>query len=82
MGLQGTGQHWINLGGKILRTLHQSSSSAAFSLGSPVGEGVGLAKFAHETTWTISEEIFNIFLNMRGIDYDMGFYLWVFASKV
>ena len=64
-----------------MTTLRRSSSSAEFWLGSPVGEGVGLAKFAHETTWTISEEIFNIFLNMRGIDYDMG-YLWVFVGKV
>ena len=48
MGLQGTSQHWINLGGKIWTTLRRSSSSAEFSLGSPVGEGVGLARFAHE----------------------------------
>ena len=81
MGLQGTGQHWINLGGKILRTLHQSSSSAAFSLCSPVGEGVGLAKFAHEIYEQILRRFLTVFLNMHGIDYAMG-YLWVFVGKV
>jgi len=45
MGLQGTSQHSINLGGKILTTLRRSSSSAEFWLGSPVGEGVGLWVF-------------------------------------
>ena len=49
MGLQGTwSQHSINLGGKISMTLRRSSSSAAFWLGSPVGEDVGLANFEHE----------------------------------
>jgi len=46
MGLQGTCQHSINLGGKILTTLRQSSSFEAFWLGSPVGEDVGLRVFA------------------------------------
>ena len=53
MGLQGTCQHSINLGGKILTTLRQSSSFEAFWLGSPVGEDVGLAKFEHEISLQI-----------------------------
>ena len=61
MGLQGTRQHWINLGGKILKTLHQSSSSAAFWLGSPVGEGVGLAKFAHEISGQVFRRLLTVF---------------------
>ena len=53
MGLQGTCQHLINLGGKILTTLRQSSSFEAFWLGSPVGEDVGLANFEHEISLQI-----------------------------
>ena len=72
MGLQGTwSQHSINLGGKISMTLRRSSSSAAFWLGSPVGEGVGLAKFLHETSLNILKKISSRFMNEHG-----GFFHW------
>ena len=61
MVLQGTwSHHSINLGGKISTTLRRSSSSAAFWLGSPVGGGGGLDKFAHE----ISVQRILRFINM------------------
>ena len=64
MGLQGTwSQHSINLGGKISMTLRRSSSSAAFWLGSQVGEGVGLAKILHEISLNILKKISKRFMN-------------------